>query len=228
MRNKLNHIGFIMDGNGRWANKLNKNRTYGHSIGAKKIKEVVSWCIENKIKTISLYAFSVENWKRPKTEVNFLMNLLLNHITQLSIKELNEKGIKIIWSGFENDIDINIINALRLIEKETQNNQVITINILFNYGSQQKIISTINDLIYNNKLINIENFNNAIDPHNLGPLDLIIRTSGEQRLSNFMLWEASYAELVFTKLHWPEYDKNEFLKNIDEYYQRKRKFGTIK
>lgn len=228
MKNILNHIGFIMDGNGRWANSFNKDRTYGHSIGANKIKEVVGWCIEQKIKVISLYAFSIENWKRPKIEVNFLMKLLLKHVADLSIENLNKKGIRIIWSGFEENIDKEIVKSLRLIEESTRNNDVIKVNILFNYGSRQKIVASVNDLIFQNKEITVDNINKAIDPYNLGPLDLIIRTSGEQRLSNFMLWEASYAELVFTKLHWPEYNKEEFLNNINDYYCRKRKFGNIR
>lgn len=227
MKNKLNHIGFIMDGNGRWAQKNKKERNYGHSIGAKKIEEVIKWCIDENIKVVSLYAFSVENWTRPEFEVNFLMKLLLNHITNLNINSLNERGIRFIWTGNENNLNIEIINALKKIQNLTKNNNLITINLLFNYGSQQEIINCINDILEKKQELNLENINLAIDPYNFGPLDLIIRTSGEQRLSNFMLWQASYAELIFSKLNWPEYNYDEFKNNLNEFYLRKRKFGNI-
>ena len=226
--NNLKHIGFIIDGNGRWAKKQNKLRTYGHKIGADKIKDVLLWCIKYNIQSVSMYAFSLENWKRSKSEVNFLMNLILKKIVnKKTISFLNENNIRFIWNGFEDQLDNKIIESLKFVQNETKKNNKLNFQLLFNYGSQQKIVETACLLKQNNLEINIENFKNTLDPYNLGYLDLIIRTSNEQRLSNFMLFEATYAEFIFSKKYWPEYDEIEFVNNLNEFFQRTRKFGGL-
>lgn len=218
-----------MDGNGRWAKKQNKIRTYGHKIGANKIKDVLLWSIKYSIQSVSMYAFSVENWKRSKSEINFLMNLILKKmLNKKTLDFFNKNNIRFIWNGFKDKLDENIVNSLKLIQEQTKNNSKLNFQLLFNYGSQQKIVESAFILKENNLEYSVENFKNILDPHNLGYLDLIIRTSSEQRLSNFMLFEATYAEFIFSNKFWPEYDEIEFLSNLEEFYRRTRKFGGLK
>lgn len=223
--NKINHIGFILDGNRRWAKLQNKPTIYGHEIGAKNIKNILELCIKNNIKSISMYCFSTENWNRSEFEVNYLMNLIKTKLKSKKILNfLMEKNIRFIWNGIEDKLDNSIISLLHSLEQKTINNYY-NFQFLFNYGSNPKLIKIINNLIGSNKLIDQNDLFHYLDPYNLGMVDLIIRTSNTKRLSNFLLNESAYAELIFSNKYWPEYDENEFNKNLNEYHQIKRNFG---
>ncbi len=226
--NKLNHIAFIMDGNGRWAKKQNKPRTFGHQKGLKAMKNIINSCLELNIPCISFFAFSTENWNRPKTEVNYLIKLLKSQMESKKIQNwFISNNVKFIWNGFTSNIDQDIIESIYKLEEITKNNSKMIVQIMFNYGSKQKIIETLKRLVDEKLSINIDNFEKIHNHHNLPDLDLIIRTSGENRISNFMLWELSYSEIIFNPTLWPDYNKNILLNDISEYNKRVRRFGKI-
>ncbi len=228
--NKLNHIAFILDGNGRWAKQRNKPRIFGHTKGAEKIKDVILWCIEKDIKTISMYLFSLENHKRPEEEKTHLFKILWDKLTsKKTLDFFNEHSIRLIWNGLETQISDKIVKKIKEVCELTKNNKY-NLNILFNYGSQQIICDRINKYLSETHAthIELETMDKLIDKDQLGPVDLLIRTANEHRLSNFLLWEVAYAELLFSKLTWPEYSKEEFLNNLEDYYSRTRKFGGLK
>lgn len=224
----VNHIAFIMDGNGRWAKHRGLPRTKGHFQGLKAMKDIINACYELQIKSVSFYAFSLENWKRPKQEVNYLINLLQKEINNPKLlKWLLDHDVKFIWNGFTTNLDKSLIDKINNLMLETQNCKTMNLQIMFNYGSQQKVVSAVNDMVAKQLIINEQNLLSCLDPHQLGPVDLLIRTSGEQRLSNFMLLELSYAELIFNKKYWPDYDKASLLLDLDEFYSRTRRYGAI-
>lgn len=216
-----------MDGNGRWATAQNKPRTYGHKQGLLAMKEIIKSCLELNINCASFYAFSTENWNRPKSEVDYLIKLLENEILNKKlIKWLMDNSVRLIWNGFKNNMNPKLIESIHKIEKMTANNKSMTLQIMFNYGSRQKIIEAFNK-IHPSSLVTVDLFSKYINPHNLPDLDLIIRTSGENRISNFMLWELSYSEIIFNKTLWPDYNKKELMHDIDEFNKRKRRYGNI-
>ena len=226
--NELKHIAFIMDGNGRWAKLRNKPRTFGHQKGLINLKNIINCCLELKIPCVSFFAFSTENWQRPKNEVDFLIKLLKSQIIDKKVKQwLMTNNVKFIWNGFTNNMDNTIIKKIHELEYLTRNNSKMIVQIMFNYGSRQKIISTLSQIVDNKLEINLENFEKINNPHNLPNLDLLIRTSGENRISNFMLWELSYSEIIFNPTLWPDYNKNVLLNDINEYNKRVRRFGKI-
>ena len=228
-----NHVAIIMDGNGRWARKLNKERFFGHNTGINSVRESLDISIELGIKTLTLYAFSIENWKRPKNEVNALMSLLSNTIE----KELTNIQ--------ENNIKLNVIGNLDLLPKNTRdklldgvektnNNDGLNLNLAVSYGAKQEMIRAvklISDKVKKN-IISQENIDeDTINEHlytrNSKNVDLLIRTGGEYRISNFLLWQISYAELNFQDVLWPDFKKNHFLNAIIDYQKRTRRFGKI-
>ena len=225
---KPNHIAFIMDGNGRWANTKGLSRLIGHNKGLESMKEIIRVCLEQEIRSISFFAFSTENWDRPISEVNHLIKLLKSEIINPKLLEwLNKNNVRFIWNGFTTNLPIELVDAIKLLMIKTQSNSKMNLQIMFNYGSQQKIVEAVNCLILNNKPITNETLTAELDKYQLGMVDLLIRTSGEQRLSNFMLYELSYSEIIFNKQYWPDYNRQLFLNDLLIFSQRKRRFGKI-
>lgn len=226
--NKLSHIAFIMDGNGRWAKARGLSRTTGHYYGLKAMKEIIRSVYELEIKSVSFYAFSLENWKRPKSEVDYLIKLLTKEINNPQLKNwLIKYEVKFIWNGFENNLSKKLIFKIKELMDLTKDFTKMNLQIMFNYGSQQKIVSCVNEMINSNITINETSLMEALDPYNLGPIDLLIRTSGEHRISNFMLYELSYAEIIFNSKYWPEYNKQILLDDIEIFKNTSRRYGAI-
>lgn len=225
MKNNLYHIAFIMDGNGRWAKKRNKNRIFGHAEGVKVIPEIVNEAIKLNIPFVSFFAFSTENWNRPKQEVDFLMGLIAKYASKKIISELNKIGAKVNWIGFKDNLSVKTISALQKVVDETKDNTKITINLFFNYSGIKDLDNALIEFEkYKNKNYNIKNF---LLTKNLPPIDLLIRTSGEFRISNFALYDIAYAEIIIEPTLWPDYNKDLLKTNICEYNNRHRRFGKI-
>ena len=223
--NKLNHVAFIMDGNGRWGKKRKKGRNFGHINGVKTVRKIVEASIKFKIPIITFYVFSTENWKRPRTEINFLFQLLIKYFNQ-EIKNVISNGIKINIIGKIKNLPFKLKSALKKTIKLTQKNKRITINLAINYGSKDEIITSIKK-IKNNKNINKKNLEKNLYTKNLPDPDILIRTGGHKRLSNFMLWQLAYTELYFIKKLWPDFKMNDLKKIIYDYRTIKRNFGNI-
>ncbi len=227
------HVAIILDGNGRWAQERGLSRSQGHEAGFENLKNLSQYIFDKGIKVLSVYAFSTENFKRSKEEVDFLMNLFVLKFESYR-KLMNKKGIKIVFSGERREpLPQRVIDLIEKIEENTKNNQKGIINICINYGGHSEIVNAtkkICKLVMENKLsideINEENFNHYLF-NDLPPVDLLIRTSGEIRISNFMLYQLSYAEMYFPKTYFPAFDSDEFDKAIVEYTKRDRRFGGI-
>ncbi len=223
--NSLNHVAIIMDGNGRWGLKKKNNRNYGHKEGLKTVEKIVSEVIRNKIKFLTLFAFSTENWKRPKKEINYLLNLLESFLKS-KINKLHEKNIKIKIIGqkkFSNKLNKLLIFA----EKKTSSNNLLQINIALNYGSKNELLNAFKLLQKNKKKINLKNINSNLYTKNIPDPDILIRTGNTQRLSNFLLWQIAYSEIFFVKKLWPEFNEKDLKKIIKKYLNIKRNFGAL-
>ena len=228
-----NHVAIIMDGNGRWARKLNKERFFGHNTGINSVRESLDISIELGIKTLTLYAFSIENWKRPKNEVNALMSLLSNTIEK-ELTNIQENNIKLNVIGNLDLLPKNTRDKLLDSVKKTNNNDGLNLNLAVSYGAKQEMIRAvklISDKVKKN-IISQENIDeDTINEHlytrNSKNVDLLIRTGGEYRISNFLLWQISYAELNFQDVLWPDFKKKHFLNAIIDYQKRTRRFGKI-
>lgn len=217
-----------MDGNGRWAQNKSLPRTTGHYYGLKAMKQIIKDVYDLGIKSVSFYAFSLENWKRPKDEVNYLIKLLNKEIDHPNLKKwLIDNQVRFIWNGFIDGLAPNLIKKINYLIDLTKDFSKMNLQIMFNYGSQQKIISAVNYLIQKKQDVDQESFMNILDPYELGPVDLLIRTSGEQRLSNFMLYELSYAEIIFNKKYWPDYNKQSLLLDLKKFKNTSRRYGAI-
>ena len=221
--NKLNHIAFIMDGNGRWGKKRNKSRNYGHLKGVEIVKKIVAKSIKLKIPVISFYVFSSENWKRPKNEISYLFNLIKNYFLN-EIDRVTSQGIKINIIGNLNKLPKDIRKILYKTINSTKNNKTITVNLAINYGSKNEIIMALKKT---KKNINIKNIEKNLYTKDIPDPDILIRTGGHQRLSNFMLWQLAYSELFFISKLWPDFNPNDLEKVIKKYRKRKRNFGAI-
>ena len=221
--NKLNHVAFIMDGNGRWGKKKNKGRNFGHLKGVDTVKKIVTDSIKFKIPIVTFYVFSSENWKRPKTEISFLFKLINNYFTR-EIESVISQGIKINILGEINKLSANIKNTLKKTINLTKKNKKITVNLAINYGSKNEIL---NALKKTKKKINVKNFEKNLYTKNMPSPDILIRTGGHQRLSNFMLWQLAYAELFFLNKLWPDFNSGDLYKIINKYKKSKRNFGAI-
>ena len=221
--NKLNHIAFIMDGNGRWGKKYNKGRNYGHLKGVETLKKIVKSSIKLKIPILTFYVFSSENWKRPKKEINFLFNLINNYFTK-EINNVIEQGIKLNILGEINKLPSNLKKTLKKSNNLTKKNKKITVNLAINYGSKNEILLAFKKT---KKKLNIINFEKNLYTKKLPQPDILIRTGGHQRLSNFMLWQLAYAELFFLKKLWPDFSENDLKKIINKFKKSKRNFGSI-
>ncbi len=230
----INHIAFIMDGNGRWAKRRGLPRSMGHREGCKRIKETAFLCEEFNIKVMSLFCFSTENWKRDQKEIDYLFNLLETFFRD-EIDELNEHHAKVVTLGDLTRLPTSAQEAIRQAKEITKNNDGLILNICLNYGGQDEIVNAAIELATKVKKgtlsisdINKSTFESAMESHDLPPIDVLVRTSGEMRISNFMLYEAAYAEFVFIDDHWPDFKRPQFLKVLEEYSKRDRRFGGIK
>ena len=223
--NHIRHVAIIMDGNGRWGIKHKKSRNLGHREGLKIVEQVIKTTIKNKIKFLTLYAFSTENWKRPKKEINFLFNLLENFLLN-KITDLNKQNIKLKIIGKKN-FSRKINNLLNASEKKTMKNKRLQINLALNYGSKSELINAFK-LIQKNKVkINEKNISKYLFTNNTPDPDLLIRTGNTKRLSNFLLWQLAYSEIFFEKKLWPAFNEKDYNKIIKKYKSIKRNFGKI-
>jgi len=223
--NSLNHVAIIMDGNGRWGLKNKKSRNEGHKAGLKAIDKIINKTIEKKIKYLTLYAFSTENWKRPKKEINYLFSLLENFLKN-RIKDLNNKNIKLFVMG-KKKFSIKLNNLLKLAEKQTETNDTLQLNLALNYGSKSEIINSIKILKKNKSRISEKNISNNLYTKNIPDPDILIRTGNTKRLSNFLLWQCAYTEIFFEKKLWPDFNQNDFNKIVKKFINIKRNFGSI-
>ena len=231
LNQNINHISIIMDGNGRWANSKNMPRAFGHRAGIKSIRRIVDACTLRQVSALTLFAFSSENWKRPKYEVNLLINLFSESINKY-LDELNSNDIVIKFIGNMEVFDKKLLNNIKIAENTTKDNKGMLLNLAINYGGQWDIINAFKIFVSSNKNdINIDDINiNNIEKHlslKTNNPDLLIRTGGEQRLSNFMLWQHAYTELYFTDCLWPDFDENELDAAIKFFQDRTRKFGAL-
>ena len=221
--NKLNHIAFIMDGNGRWGKKKNKGRNYGHLKGVDTVKKIVKSSIKFKIPILTFYVFSSENWRRPKTEVNFLFKLIKNYFSN-EIDSVMEQGIKINIIGEINKLSYELQKILNRSTVLTKNNNKIIVNLAINYGSKNEIINAFKKV---KKRFSMRKFENCLYTKKLPNPDILVRTGGQQRLSNFMLWQLAYTELFFLSKLWPDFNSTDLKKIIMKFKKIKRNFGAI-
>ena len=223
--NPLNHVAIIMDGNGRWGLKNKNSRNAGHKAGLHTVEKIIKATIKNKIRYLTLYAFSTENWKRPKKEVNFLFNLLENFLIN-RIDELHEQNIKLKIIGVKN-FSSKLNKLLKLSEKKTIKNSKVQINLALNYGSKFELIDAFKNLIKKRDKISEKNLNKYLQTKNIPDPDLLIRTGNTKRLSNFLLWQLAYSEIFFEKKLWPDFNEKDYNKIIRNYRITKRNFGNI-
>ena len=222
-----NHLAIILDGNGRWAKKRGLPRTMGHRQGVETLVKIVRCCSDIGIKHLTVYAFSTENWNRPEQEVNYLMNLLEEYFKGLG-KKLRNRNVKLKVIGEKTKLSDKLISIIDEVQEDTKNNTGMIFNIAFNYGSKDEIINAVKNMVNDNVTITKENLDNYLYTNESGNVDLLIRTSGEQRISNFLLWQIAYAELYFTDVHWPDFKEKELEKALEDYQNRDRRFGGLK
>ena len=225
--NQLNHVAIIMDGNGRWGLKKKKSRNYGHLKGIKTVETVIKSSLIKKIPYLTLYTFSTENWGRPDNEINFLFDLIRKSLKK-KLKTLIKQGIKVNIIGQTKRLPKDIIKIIKQIKKKTLKNKKITLNLALNYGSKEEIVNACKKLTSKkNQEININNLEKELYTHNLPDPDVLIRTGGTKRLSNFLLWQLAYTEIFFIDKLWPDFNENDFNKIILSYKKIKRNFGKI-
>ena len=223
--NKLNHVAFIMDGNGRWGQKRNKGRNFGHLNGVKTVKKIVESSINLKIPILTFYVFSTENWRRPKAEINFLFKLIVSYFKE-ELNNVISNGIKINIIGKVKNLPMVIKSSLRKSTELTKKNKKIIVNLAINYGSKDELIDAFNKLKKRNK-IDINTLEKNLYTKNLPNPDILIRTGGHRRLSNFMLWQLAYTEIYFLDKLWPDFNNKDFIKIIKNFKKVKRNFGSI-
>ena len=223
--NPLNHVAIIMDGNGRWGIKEKKSRNAGHKAGLKTIEYIIKKSLDHNIKFLTLYAFSTENWKRPKKEINYLFALLENFLRNKLIN-FEKYNIKLNIIGKKN-FSKKLNYLLKKSEQKTKNNTKLQVNLALNYGSRSEIVNAVSKLNKKNLKINEKNISLNLFTKNIPDPELLIRTGNTKRLSNFLLWQLSYSEIFFEKKLWPDFNANDFNKIIKEYKNLKRNFGSI-
>ncbi|MDO6354094.1 isoprenyl transferase [Caloramator sp. CAR-1] len=234
MSNLPQHIAIIMDGNGRWAKKRNLPRTMGHKAGVETIREIVKTCSKIGIKYLTLYAFSTENWKRPQDEVNTLMNLLVEYLRK-EVEELDKNNVIINWIGDISKLPLICQEELKRAKEKTKDNDGLTLTLALNYGGRDEIKRAIINIakdVNAGKLdvdsIDENTISGYLDTANIPDPDLLIRPSGELRISNFLLWQIAYSELWFSDIYWPDFSSKHLLEAIKDYQKRERRFGSIK
>ena len=221
------HIAIIMDGNGRWATNRNKPRVFGHNEGMKRVVDVVENSLNIGIKYLSLYAFSTENWKRPQKEIDFLMQILIKYIDD-QLNKLVTQGVKINILGDISVLPKKVIQKIEYALDSTKDNNKLILNIAINYGSRQEILLAVNNAIENGQILTENEFSNLLYTRNQPDVDLLIRPGGEKRLSNFLLYQMSYAELYFADTYWPDFKLDVLVDAIYWYQNRNRRFGGLK
>ncbi len=223
--NPIQHVAIIMDGNGRWGLKHKQSRNSGHRAGLKTVEKIIKSTIKNNIKYLTLYAFSTENWKRPKNEVIFLFKLLEDFLIN-KISDLNKQNIKLKILG-RKKFSKKLIKLLNYSEKKTYRNKALQINLALNYGSKKELVDTFNLINKNKKKITEKNISNHLFTKNIPDPDLLIRTGNTRRLSNFLLWQLAYSEIFFEKKLWPDFTEIDFTRILDKFKKIKRNFGNI-
>ncbi|MFD0989288.1 isoprenyl transferase [Mariniflexile jejuense] len=230
-KNLPKHIAIIMDGNGRWAKQQGMMRAFGHENGTKSVRQTVEACAELGVENLTLYAFSTENWNRPKLEVQTLMKLLVSSLKK-EISTLQNNNIKLAAIGNLNTLPKKVHKELLEVIEQTKGNTRMTLTLALSYGSREELLNTVKEISIKvkNNIISLEKIDESIInehlyTHNLPDVDLLIRTSGEQRISNFLLWQIAYAELYFTSVLWPDFTKQHLYEAIIEYQKRERRFG---
>ena len=223
--NPLNHVAIIMDGNGRWGVKNKNSRNAGHKAGLNSVEKIIKETINQKIKYLTLYAFSTENWKRPKKEIRYLFDLLENFLLN-RIGDLHKKNIKLKIIGVKN-FSNKLNKLLKLSEKKTSTNTRLQINLALNYGSKLEILNAIKKLTNNKDSINEKNLSKYLQTKNIPDPEILIRTGNTKRLSNFLLWQLAYTEIFFEKKLWPDFNEKDFIKIIKKFKKIKRNFGKI-
>jgi len=224
--NPIKHVAIIMDGNGRWGVKHKQSRNAGHRAGLNTVDLIINHCINHKIKFLTLYTFSSENWKRPKNEIVFLFKLLENFL-QKKISKIIEKDIKLKFIGELNKLPTKLQKLIKLSEKKTFNKKTLQVNIALNYGSKIELINTIKKIKQKKITINEKNIDNNLYTKHLPNPDILIRTGNTHRLSNFLLWQLSYTEIFFEKKLWPDFKGKDFDKIMNKFRNIKRNFGSI-
>ena len=223
--NPLNHVAIIMDGNGRWGLKNKNSRNVGHKAGLRTVEKIIKESIKLKIKYLTLYAFSTENWKRPKKEITYLFNLLESFLIN-RIDELHKQNIKLNIIGVKN-FSKKLNKLLNLSEKKTSNNTKLQINLALNYGSKLELVNAFKKLNKNNERINEKNISKYLQTKNIPDPEILIRTGNTKRLSNFLLWQLAYSEIFFEKKLWPDFDEKDYNIIIKKFRKIKRNFGKI-
>ena len=223
--NPLRHVAIIMDGNGRWGLKYKKSRNAGHKAGLKTVEKIIKESLKNKIKYLTLYAFSTENWKRPKNEVNYLFDLLENFLRN-RIEDLNKQKIKLKIIG-KKSFSKKLNNLLNYSEKKTSKNSTLQINLALNYGSKKELINAFKSITKAKVSVNEKNFTNYLQTKNIPDPDILIRTGNTRRLSNFLLWQLAYSEIYFEKKLWPAFNEKDYNRIIRKFKKIKRNFGNI-
>ena len=225
--NNLNHVAIIMDGNGRWGLKRKRSRNYGHVKGLKTVETILRESIRNKISFLTLYTFSTENWQRPENEINFLFDLIRKSLKK-KLKKIVKQGIKINVIGSSRGLPSDIKNIIKFIENKTAQNKIITLNLALNYGSKEEILNACKKLMKDkNKVINTFSFEKKLYTNKIPDPDVLIRTGGAKRLSNFLLWQLAYTEIFFVDKLWPDFNDKDFNKILNKFYNIKRNFGRI-
>ena len=226
-QNHPKHVAIIMDGNGRWAKKQGEKRMFGHEKGAETAEKIIEYASNSGVRYLTLYTFSTENWKRPEEEVNFLFKLFIKYL-ESRMKKIISKGVRMRFSGRIDKMPEDIQKACKRIEEKSKNNDKLDLIMALNYGSRQEITDAVNKLISQKKEhITKQDIQNSLYLPDVPDVDLLIRTSGEKRISNFLLWQIAYSEFYFTEILWPDFDENEFDKALLEYAHRERRFGGL-
>ena len=225
--NSPKHVAIIMDGNGRWGIRKKKSRNYGHAEGVKVVEKIIEAAVFNKIKHLTLYTFSTENWKRPKKEILFLIYLLEKYVDE-KFNKFNEKNIRLNIIGNINKFPNTLKKKLRKAEKITKKNSSIQINLALNYGSKEEIITAIKKLLKSSSKLNENNISQNLYTKDIPDPEILIRTGNRFRLSNFLLWQSSYTEIFFVKKLWPDFNKKDFQRIIVKFKGMRRNFGGIK
>ena len=224
--NSLHHVAIIMDGNGRWGIKKNRSRNYGHRAGLNTVEKIIKSSIKNKIKYLTLYALSTENWKRPKREIKFLLKLLDSFIDK-KVNEFNKNNIKLKIIGDISSFNVKLQKKLSRTEKFTEKNKKLQVNIALNYGSKSELTNALKKINKKKLNVNLKNVEKNLYTKNIPDPDILIRTGNTNRLSNFLLWQLAYTEIFFEKKLWPDFNEKDYTKILNKYKKTKRNFGNI-
>ena len=224
--NPIKHVAIIMDGNGRWGLKNKNSRNLGHKEGLKTVEKIIKVTIKKKIKFLTLYAFSTENWKRPKKEINFLFGLLENYLVKKT-KDLNSNGVKFKSIGSEKLFSKKLLKILKNSQNVTKKNKKLQLNLALNYGSKNELINAVNAIKKKKNSLTQSNIDKNLYTKGIPEPDLLIRTGNTQRLSNFLLWQIAYSEIYFVKKLWPDFNEKDYYNILLKFQKTKRNFGNI-